>query len=110
VAAASAFVARPHHFAIEEAALGGKTKAALSAIEGQRRARAGLVNDRKREAATLATLQAERASVAARGHQIETESAPICYVAELVGADTDKARGKPTTGQIAPHLPHGHRV
>jgi len=37
-------------------------------------------------------LQAERASVAAKGRQIETESAPIRYVAELVGADTDSER------------------
>jgi hypothetical protein len=39
--------------AIEEAAKRGKTNAALSAIEGQRRARAGLVDERKREAGTL---------------------------------------------------------
>jgi hypothetical protein len=34
----------------------------------------------------LAGLKAERASVAAKGRQIETEAAPIRYVAELVGA------------------------
>src|SRR5262249_60172944 len=34
----------------------------------------------------------ERASVAAKGRQIETEAAPIRYVAELVGADTDSER------------------
>jgi hypothetical protein len=28
----------------------------------------------------------------AKGHQIETEAAPIRYVAELVGADTDAER------------------
>ncbi len=70
---------------IEEAAKRGKTNAALSAMEGQRRARAGLVDERKREAGTLAALQAERASLAARGRQIETEAAPIRYVAELFG-------------------------
>jgi len=38
------------------------------------------------------TLHAKRASVAARGRQIDTEVAPIRYVAELVGADTDSER------------------
>jgi hypothetical protein len=78
--------------AIEEAARRGKTNAALTAMEGQRKARAGLADERKREAGTLATLQAERAGVAAKGKQIETEAAPIRYVAELVGSDTDSER------------------
>jgi len=51
----------------------------------------GSVND-LREASTLAALRVDRATVAARGHQIETESAPIRYVAELLGADTDSER------------------
>jgi hypothetical protein len=37
----------------------------------------------------LAPLQTERASVAAQGSKIETEAAPIRYVAELLGLDTD---------------------
>ena len=78
--------------AIEEAAKRGKTNAALSAIEGQRKARAGLAEERKREAGALAALQVERATVAAKGRQIETEAAPIRYVAELIGADTDSER------------------
>jgi hypothetical protein len=78
--------------AIEEAAKRGKTNAALSAIEGQRRTRAGLVDERKREAATLAALKAERAAVASQGRRIETEAAPIRYVAELIGADTDSEK------------------
>ncbi len=61
-------------------------------MEGQRRARAALVDERKREAATLVALQAERATVGARGRQIETEAAPIRYVAELVGASADSER------------------
>jgi hypothetical protein len=40
----------------------------------------------------LAALKAERASVAAKARQLDTESAPIRYVAELVGADTDSER------------------
>jgi hypothetical protein len=39
-----------------------------------------------------AALKAERASVAAKARQIETEAAPIRYVAELIGTDSDSAR------------------
>ena len=79
--------------AIEDASKHGKTNGAFSAIESQRTARAGLVDERKREAArALATLQRERATVAAKGRQMETESAPIRHVAELIGADTDSER------------------
>ena len=61
-------------------------------MEGQRKARAGLADERNREAGTLAALKAERASVAAKGRQIETEASPIRYVAELIGGDTDSER------------------
>ena len=74
---------------IEEAAKRGRTNAAISVMEGQKRARTALVEERNREAGTLAALKAERAAVAAQGKRIETEAAPIRYVAELVGADTD---------------------
>jgi hypothetical protein len=40
----------------------------------------------------LAALKAERATMAAKGRQIETEATPIRYVAELIGADTDSER------------------
>lgn len=66
--------------AIEKATEKGRTTAAMKLAEDQRRARAGLVEERKREAATLAALQTERATVAAKGRQIETEAAPIRYV------------------------------
>ena len=77
---------------IEEAAKRGRTNAALSAMEGQRKARGALVDERNREAGTLAAIKAERASLSARGKQIETEAAPIRYVAELLGVDTDSER------------------
>src|SRR5262252_8444563 len=78
--------------AIEEAAKRGRTSTALAAIEGQRKARTGLVDERKREAGTLAALQAERAGVAAKGRQTETEAAPIRYVAAAFGvADQETA-------------------
>lgn len=78
--------------AIEEAARRGKTNTALSAIEGQRRARASLAGERNEAAGTLAALKTERAAVAAKAHQAEAEAAPIRYVAELIGADTDSER------------------
>jgi hypothetical protein len=37
-------------------------------------------------------LETERASATARGRQVEVESAPIRYVAELVGASADSER------------------
>jgi hypothetical protein len=58
-------------------------------VEGQRRTRAGLASEREQAAGTLKT---ERASLAVQSRQIETEAAPIRYVAEFVGADTDNER------------------
>ena len=77
---------------IEEAAKRGRTTTALTAIEGQRKGREALVTQRQREATILADLKAEHATLSAKGHQIETEAAPIRYVAELVGAETDSER------------------
>jgi hypothetical protein len=61
-------------------------------MEGQRRARAALASERNEAAGTLAALRAERASLAAQRCRIETEAAPIRYVAELLGGDTDSER------------------
>jgi hypothetical protein len=77
---------------IEEVAKRGRTSCALSAIERKKKARAALANERSEAAGTLTAPKAERASVAAQGRRIETEAAPICYVAELVGTDTDSER------------------
>lgn len=78
--------------AIEEAAKRGKTRTALTAIEDQKKARAGLAGERKREASTLAALQAERASVAAAGRAAALEAVPIHYVAAVFGiADSEEA-------------------
>jgi hypothetical protein len=78
--------------AIAEATRRGRTTGAMALMEGQRRSRAGLTSEREQVAGALAALKAERASVAARGRQIESEAAPIRYVAELVGTDTDSER------------------
>ena len=78
--------------AVAAATQRGRTTGAMSIMDAQRRSRAGLTSERERAASALAALKAERASVAARGRQIETEAAPIRYVAELVGIDTDSER------------------
>jgi len=77
---------------IEEAARRGRTTTALTAIAAQRKSREALVEQRRTEASTLADFKAERSALGAKGRQIETEAAPIRYVAELVGADTDSER------------------
>lgn len=77
---------------IEEAAKRGRTTTALTAIEAQRKPREVLAARRQREGTALADLKAERAALGAKGRQIETEAAPIRYVAELLGADTDSER------------------
>jgi hypothetical protein len=78
--------------AIAEATRRGRTNAALAAMEGQRRTRAGLVDERNREAVILAGLKAERVSLAAKGWQIDAEAAPIKYVAAVFGvADQETA-------------------
>jgi hypothetical protein len=74
------------------AAKHGRTNTALSAMEAQRRARAGLTSERNEAAGTLAALRAERASLAAEGRRFDTEAAPIRYVAELLGTDTDSEK------------------
>jgi uncharacterized protein YlxW (UPF0749 family) len=80
--------------AVEKATEKGRTTAAMKLADDQRKARAGLVDERKPEAGAPppGSLQAERASVAANGRRIETEAAPIRYVAELLGVDTDSER------------------
>jgi hypothetical protein len=79
--------------AIAAATTRGKANAGLSAVEGQRKARVGLASERNDAASTLwAALKAERASLAAPSRRIETEAAPIRYVAELAGADADSEK------------------
>ena len=78
--------------AVAAATQRGRTTGAMSIMDAQRRSRAGLTSEREQAAGTLAALKAERASVAARGRQAETEAAPIHYVAELLGVDTDSER------------------
>ena len=78
--------------AVEKATEKGRTAAAMKLADDQRRARAGLASERQREGATLADLKADRAALGAKGRQIETEAAPIRYVAELLGSDADSER------------------
>lgn len=78
--------------AVAAATQRGKANAGLSAVDGQRKARAGLAGEHEKAAGALAALKAERASVAAQGRRIETEAAPILYVAELLGVGGDSER------------------
>jgi hypothetical protein len=78
--------------AIAEATRRGRTKTAMATMEGQQKARTSLVDERKREAGTLEPPSRLSAPRAARGRQIEADAAPIRYVAELVGANTDSER------------------
>ena len=78
--------------AIEQAAKRGKTNAALLAIEGQRKARQALTSERQQEASTLADLcrpQSRTRCSERQARQMETDAAPIRYVAELISTDTD---------------------
>jgi len=82
--------------AIEEAAKRGKTNTALSAMEAQRRARAGLASERNEAAGTLWPPSRRNAPAwAAKGRAAETEAAPVRYVAELLGTDTESERAIP---------------
>ena len=77
---------------IEQAAKRVQTTKALAAIEALRRTREELAVQRQREGKDLADLKAERATMGAKGRQIETEDAPLRYVAELFGAEADSER------------------
>lgn len=70
----------------------GRANVGLAPVEGLRKARAMLVGEHEKAASTLAALKMERAWVAAQGRRIETESAPIVYVAQLLGVGADSER------------------
>jgi hypothetical protein len=78
--------------AVAAATQRGKTQTALSAMEGQRKTRAVLADERNQAAAILAAAKAERAHVAAQGRIAETEATPIMYVAEMLGVGGDSGR------------------
>jgi hypothetical protein len=69
---------------IKEAAKRGRTEAP-STIDGQRRQ--VLADERQQEAPTL---EAEHATLGAKGQQIEADATPIRHVTEPIGADTDR--------------------
>jgi hypothetical protein len=83
--------------AVSAATQRGKTQTALSAMDSQRKTRAGLAGERDKAADALAALKSERAHVAAQGRvaeteAAETEAAPIVYVAEMLGVGGDSER------------------
>jgi hypothetical protein len=70
---------------VEGAAKRGKANTAVGALKGQKTDRAGLVQERERIAREVASLKADRAGAAAKGHAAEAEALPIQYVAQLFG-------------------------
>ena len=77
--------------AIAAATQRGKINTALAEMEGQRQARRYLTEERNRAAATLATLQVEKASVDGERRKVEADLGPVKYLATLLGADSDTA-------------------
>jgi hypothetical protein len=78
--------------AIEEAAQRGKTNTALSAMEGQRRARAGLAGERNEVAGALGSPEG-RTSLPIRPKPPDRDGSRANPLrAELVGADIDSER------------------
>lgn len=75
--------------AIEEATKRGKTNTALAAIESQRRTRAGLQDERKREAAALASLETQRAQVTVQARQADVDMAPTRRALQMLGLTAD---------------------
>jgi hypothetical protein len=71
--------------AIAEATRRGRTNAALAAMEGQRRTRAGLASEREQAAGTPGQPEGRTRSLATQSRRIETEAAPIRCVAALIG-------------------------
>jgi hypothetical protein len=77
--------------AIAEMTRRGRAAGALDAIAAQHKQRDALVGQRRQEADKLAALKSDAAAVTARTHRIETEMAPIMYVAQLMGGTTEQA-------------------
>lgn len=65
----------------------------MTIADQKRRERADMAAERQRESQALASLQIEKASVAAQRRRVEAEVGPIRHLAELVGmAATDIER------------------
>ncbi len=62
--------------------------------ERQPKSRAAIVEKRQCEGMVLADLKEERATLKAKGKQIETEAVPIPYVAQFLGIDADRERAQ----------------
>jgi hypothetical protein len=77
---------------IDEAAKHGKVNGAMELMKTQKQQRASLVVERQTAAETLSKLKGERATLSAKSRQAETEAAPIRYVAELIGVQSDSER------------------
>jgi hypothetical protein len=79
--------------AVEKATAKGRTGSAMALADQQRKTRTSLVDERRREASTLAGLQVEKASIDGERRKVEADLGPVRYLATLLGAgDQDVLR------------------
>lgn len=71
------------------AAQRGRAHSAEVVLEGQRKARAGLVQERQRAADDVAELRVKRATAGEGAKIAASEAAPVAYVSQLFGVDGD---------------------
>jgi hypothetical protein len=79
--------------AVEKATAKGRTGSAMDLADQQRKTRSSLVDERRREAQTLAGMQVEKASIEGERRVAEADLGPVRYLATLLGAgDQDVLR------------------
>jgi hypothetical protein len=79
--------------AVEKATAKGRTSSAMALADQQRKTRTSLIDERRREAQTLAGLQVEKAGIEGERRKAEADLGPVRYLATLLGAgDQDVLR------------------
>ena len=79
--------------AVEKATSKGRTSSAMALADQQRKTRTGLVDERRREAQSLAGLQVDKAGIEGERRKAEAALGPVRYLATLLGAsDQDVLR------------------
>jgi hypothetical protein len=75
--------------AVSEATRRGRTNAAMTLADSQRKARGELVAQRTAEAKALANLQVEKVTIEGQRALVEADLGPVRYLATLLGAPDD---------------------
>src|SRR5262249_16444319 len=79
--------------AVRKATAKGATGTAMALADQQRRTRTSLLDERRREAQTLAGLQVDKAGIDGERRVVEADLGPVRYLATLIGAgDQDVLR------------------